>query len=62
MKGNTMTYLQIDHVNAVMADRLRDAQQARLVRQVKMATKASREPEPRPGRRRFLRLRDPLKA
>jgi hypothetical protein len=61
MKGNTMSYLQIDHVNAVMADRLRDAEHARLVREVKLANKASREPKPRPGRR-FFRLRDPLKA
>ena len=61
MKGNTMSYLQIDHVNAVMADRMRDAEHARLVREVKLASKASREPMTRP-RRRFLRLRDPLKA
>lgn len=56
-----MSYLQIDHVNAVMADRMRDAEHARLVREVKLASKASREPMTRP-RRRFLRLRDPLKV
>jgi hypothetical protein len=61
MKGNTMTYLQIDHVNAVMADRFREAEHARLVRDVKRANKANREPNPR-RRRRFLRLRDPLRA
>ncbi len=56
-----MTYLQNDHVNAVMADRLREAEHARLVRAFKQANKASNEPEPR-RRRRFLRLRDPLRA
>jgi hypothetical protein len=61
MKGNTMTYLQNDHVKAVMADRLREAEYARLVREVKLANKANREPKPR-RRRRFLRLRDPLRA
>jgi hypothetical protein len=61
MKGNTMTYLQIDHVNAVMADRMREAEHARLVREVKQANKANTEPKPR-RRRRLLRLRDPLKA
>jgi len=53
--------LQNDHVNAVMADRMREAEHARLVREVKQANKAIIEPKPRP-RRRFLRLRDPLKA
>lgn len=61
MKGKTMTYLQHDHVNAVMADRLREAEHARLVREVKLANKASKEPKPS-RRRWFLRLRDPLKA
>jgi len=61
MKGITMTYLQIDHVNAVMADRMREAEHARLVREVKLANKANKELRPR-RRRRFLRLRDPLKA
>lgn len=56
-----MTYLQIDHVNAVMADRMREAEHARLVREVKQANKANTEPKPR-RRRRLLRLRDPLKA
>jgi hypothetical protein len=56
-----MTYLQIDHVNAVMADRMREAEHARLVRDAKQANKANKEPEPR-RRRRFLRLRDPLRA
>ena len=60
MKGNTMTYLQIDHVNAVMAERMREAEHARLVREAKLANKAGKEPKPR--RRRFLRLRDPLRA
>jgi hypothetical protein len=61
MKGNTMTYLQIDHVNAVMADRMREADHARLVREARLANKANREAKPR-RRRRFLRLRDPLRA
>ena len=61
MKGNTMTYLQIDHVNAVMADRMREAEHARLVRQARQANKANKDPKPR-RRRRFLRLRDPLRA
>ncbi len=56
-----MTYLQNDHVSAVMAERMREAEHARLVREVKQANKASREPKPR-RRRRFLRLRDPLRA
>jgi hypothetical protein len=56
-----MTYMQIDHVNAVMADRMREAEHARLVREVKQANKVNKEPEPR-RRRRFLRLRDPLRA
>jgi hypothetical protein len=61
MKGNTMTYSQIDHVNAVMADRIREAEHARLVRDAKRAKRANKEPNPR-RRRRFLRLRDPLRA
>jgi hypothetical protein len=56
-----MTYLQNDHVNAVMADRMREAEHARLVRAVKRANRANKDPEPR-GRRRFFRLRDPLRA
>jgi hypothetical protein len=60
MKGNMMTYLQNDHVHAVMADRMREAEHARLVREVKRAHKANKEPKPR--RRRFFRLRDPLRA
>ncbi|MGH8949759.1 MAG: hypothetical protein ACRDXF_12940 [Acidimicrobiia bacterium] len=56
-----MTYLQIDHVNAVMADRMREAEHARFVREAKLANKGSREPKPR-RRRRFLGIRDPLKA
>jgi hypothetical protein len=61
MKGNTMTYLQIDHVNAVMADRMREAEHARLVREARLANKAMKEAKPR-MRRHFLRLRDPLRA
>jgi hypothetical protein len=61
MKGNTMTYLQNDHVHAVMADRLREAEHARLVREARLANKANKEAKPR-RRRRFLRLRDPLRA
>ena len=61
MKGKTMTYLQIDHVNAVMADRMREAEHARLVRKAKLVHKAAKEPRPR-RRRRFFRLRDPLKV
>ena len=61
MKGNTMTYLQNDHVNAVMAERMREAEHARLVREVRLANKANKESTPR-RRRRFLRLRDPLRA
>jgi len=56
-----MTYLQIDHVNAVMADRMREAEHARLVREAKQVSKANKESKPR-RRRRFLRLRDPLRA
>ena len=56
-----MTYLQIDHVNAVMADRMREAEHARLVRDAKQASKANQEPKTR-QRRRFFRLRDPLRA
>jgi hypothetical protein len=56
-----MTYLQNDHVTAVMADRMREAEHARLVRAVKRANKANNEPKPR-RRRRFFRLRDPLQA
>ena len=56
-----MTYLQNDHVNAVMAERMREAEHARLVRAVKRANKANNEPKPR-RRRRFFRLRDPLRA
>jgi hypothetical protein len=56
-----MTYLQNDHVNAVMADRMREAEHARLVRAAKQANKANKDPKPRRGRR-FLRLRDPLRA
>jgi len=56
-----MTYLQIDHVNAVMADRMREAEHARLVREARLANKANKEAKPR-RRRRFLRLRDPLRA
>ena len=55
-----MTHLQIDHVNAVMAERMREAEHARLVREAKLANKAGKEPKQR--RRRFLRLRDPLRA
>ena len=40
-----MTYLQIDHVNAVMADRMREAEHARLVRQARQANKANKEHE-----------------
>jgi len=61
MKGNTMTYLQIDHVNAVMADRMREAEHARLVREAKLVNKAGKELKPR-RRRRFFRLRDPLRV
>ncbi len=61
MKGNTMTYLQNDHVHAVMAERMREAEHARLVREVRLANKANKEAKPR-RRRRFLRLRDPLRA
>ena len=61
MKGNTMTYLQNDYVHAVMADRMREAEHARLVREVRLANKAEKEPKPR-QRRRFFRVRDPLKA
>lgn len=61
MKGNTMTYLQIDHVNTVMADRMREAEHARLVREAKLVNQAAKEPRPR-RRRRFFRLRDPLKV
>ena len=60
MKGNTMTYLPIDHVNAVMADRLRDAEQARLVRQVSWRTR--RGGAQAETRAPLLRLRDPLNA
>jgi hypothetical protein len=60
MKGNTMTYLQIDHVNAVMADRMREADHARLVREARLVSKNNKAPIPR--RRRFLRFRDPLRA
>ena len=56
-----MTYSQIEHVNAVMVDRIREAEHARLVRDVKRANEANKEPNPR-RRRRFLRLRDPLRA
>ena len=56
-----MTYLQNDHVHAVMADRMREAEHARLVREVRLANKANKEAKPR-RRRRFLRLRDPLRA
>lgn len=61
MKGNTMTYLQNDHVNAVMADRIREAEHARLVRAARRVNKANNESKPT-RRRRFLRLRDPLRA
>ena len=61
MKGNTMTYLQDAHVSAVMADRIREAEHARLVREVRRVNKANRESKPT-QRRRFLRLRDPLRA
>jgi hypothetical protein len=44
-----------------MADRMREAEHARLVREVKPANKASRQPMPR-RRRRFLRLRDQLEV
>ncbi len=60
MKGNTMAYLQDDHVSAVMADRIREAEHARLVREVRRVNKANKESKPQ--RRRFLRLRDPLRA
>jgi anti-sigma factor RsiW len=56
-----MTYMQIDHVNAVMADRMRGAEHARWVREARLANKANRAPKPR-LRRRFFRLRDPLRA
>ena len=56
-----MTYLQIDHVNAVIADRMREAEHARLVREAKLVNKAINEPRPW-RRRRSFRLRDPLKA
>ena len=56
-----MTYLQNDYVQAVMANRMREAEHARLVREVRLANKANKEPKPR-RRRRFFRLRDPLRA
>ncbi|HYJ25362.1 MAG TPA: hypothetical protein VE027_10180 [Acidimicrobiia bacterium] len=56
-----MTYLLNDHVNAVLAERMREAEHARFVREVKQANKANKEPKPR-RRRRFFRLRDPLRA
>lgn len=49
-----------EYVAVVMTERHREAEQARLVRQVKQANKATKEGKPR--RRRFVRLRDPLKA
>jgi hypothetical protein len=56
-----MTYLLNDHVNAVLAEHMREAEHARFVREVKQANKANKEPKPR-RRRRFFRLRDPLRA
>jgi len=56
-----MTYLQDDHVNAVMADRMRQAEHARLVREARLVNRANKGAKPR-RRRRFLRLRDPLSA
>ena len=56
-----MTYLQNDHVSAVMAERMREAEHARLVREVRRVNKANKESKPT-RRRRFLRLRDPLRA
>ena len=54
-----MTYLQIDHVNAVMADRMREADHARLVREARLVeqgqqgaeakTAAAFPPSPRPA-------------
>jgi len=55
-----MTHLQNDYVTAVMAERLSEAEHARLVRRVRLAKKASTEVRSR--RRWALRLRDPLKA
>ena len=55
-----MSHLQNAYVMAVMAERLSEAEHARLVRRVRQANKVSTE-----GRSRWrwsLRLRDPLKA
>ena len=54
MKGNTMTYLQNDHVHAVMAERMRQAEHARLVREVRLATKANKDAKPRRRRSGFI--------
>jgi hypothetical protein len=49
-----------EYVDVVIADRHREAEQARLIRQVKQSNKAANAAKPR--RRWFLRLRGPLEA
>lgn len=55
-----MLLLNTEYGREVMADRHREAEHARLIRDVARAAKAEKTIQPK--RRRFLRLRDPLKA
>jgi hypothetical protein len=55
-----MFYQSPEYAKAVIADREREVQHMRLVRQAKQASSENKRTET--SRRRRIRLRDPLKA